>query len=111
MANNAVLQNAALAGFLSGAFQSSPSSASAAFYANACNAAQAFAERVDSKIPLDATLVSPVDSVTLNKVNLLGAICRGVIAGRYPLSATAADYDALATAVAALYTQGVTELV
>lgn len=111
MATNAQLYNAVIGSVVGGAFNSAPSSATAADYAAICNAAQAFATQVDSKIALDAALVTPVDAVTLRKVNLMQAICQGVMNGRFPLSTTAADYDKLAAAVAALYTQAITEFV
>lgn len=111
MATNAYLQNAALAGFLSGANQCLPFSATSADYATICNAAQAFAEQVDSKIALDATLVTPADTVTVAKVNLMTLLCAGVCAGRTILELTPSFYDLAATRVAALYTRAITEIV
>lgn len=111
MANNNQLFDAALCAFIAGAEESRKiTNATAASYAAIVNAGVAFATRVDSKIVADGTIVTPTTSETLAKVNLLMGICQSQIAGGLPVSTTAADYDTAATAIAALYTQGVLSL-
>lgn len=94
--NNVGLYNAALAsaltngGWITDAVQ--------ADYAPAVARAVAFATQVDSKIPLDG-------EINQAKIDLLQSLCQGTLSSRSPVSALAADYDAIASAIAALYKQ------
>jgi len=100
-ANNAGLYNAALAsaltngGWITDAVQ--------ADYAPAVARAVAFATQVDSKIPLDGEMNQA-------KIDLLQSLCQGTMGSRTPTSEIAADYDAIATALAAIYKQAATAL-
>jgi hypothetical protein len=108
---NAQILNAALAAFLAGAVQSQITDTTDADYAAVCDAALAFATQVDSEIPTDGGIVTPLTAAGQKKVCLLQSICIGVMSGRTPTSTTAADYAGVASAIAALYREGVTKLV
>lgn len=110
MATNVDLFNAAFQGCIAGMVQSGITSSVAADYAPTVNAAVAVATRVDSKIALDAGLITPVDTYTLKRTMLMQSICTAVMAGRVPTNTTAAFYDVLASAIAALYTQAAASL-
>lgn len=119
--------NAAVAGFISGALatRSPPSSGTATDYAALKNAAVAFATQLDSKIAFDALVTTAnndptmlvdtgsqtVQSDTILRPALLANIVAGVISGTYPTSAVAADYDTLATHVAAVFAEAAAALV
>jgi len=98
--NNQDIVNAAVAGFYGGI---GAGRATADATAATANAAAAFAAEVDAQIPTDAGMDAA-------KANLCQAICTGTLAGRYPQDTTAADYLALATSIAAAYTEGATKL-
>lgn len=104
--HNQQLINAAVAGFTAGAMQGrSITDSTAADYATLQAAATAFANAVDQAIPADASIITPVDKYTLAHVNLCAGICQGVISGRWPTDSTQADYNTLAAAVAAVYSE------
>lgn len=122
MANNVILFNAALAGFIEGVQSGrNPTSQTQADYENIVDAAQAFATRMDSKIANDA-LISAGDGVALppttaliqqaqiGKTALLRGLCQALVNGRAYSSETAADYDDLCDVVAAQYAEGVAAL-
>lgn len=109
--NNNQLFDAGVNGFIGGALQSGITDPAPTFYSDVTDSAVAFATQLDSKIPPDANIVTPVDSETLAKVNLLTSLCLGVNSGRFPQSDTPGDYDQTATAIAAAYTEAVAELV
>lgn len=109
MSNNVQIQNAALAAFL-GASQLNrgiPTPLPAA----EITAAQAFSVELDSLIPTDGTIVTPVTAVTLEKVNILTALVAGAVGDRANLGASGASYLALCTSIAAAYAQAVALLV
>lgn len=124
--NNNIYYNAAYSGFIGGALQGRAikSSPVAADYLDLTQAAQAFAQRVDSLIA-ESALVSTGGgdpsqlAITTNTIAaneqwrgaLLHDICMGLVAGRYPTSEVAADYANLATAAAAVFTEGLLLLV
>lgn len=111
--NNNQIFNAALAAFISGAQQSAIQDSVQADYAAIVNAGAAFATQVDSKIPADATIVTPTTSEASAKVDLLSGIAEGAMSGRYfigTLANTPATYDTVAIAIAACYRQGVLSL-
>ena len=99
--NNDAIFNAAIAGFYGG-LQAGRQSGDAS--AGTANAANAFAVEVDAAIPVDGAMDAA-------KANLCQALCTGAIAGRYPRDTTAADYSAIAAAIAATYAEGATKLV
>lgn len=119
--NNNCLYNAALIGFCaanSGWLQS----ATAADYLAFKNAAVAFATQVDSKIPFDALITTAsnnaamlvdtgsntIQSNTQLRPMLMMQICQSVMAGRYQADAQAqlaSNWDAIASRIAALYTE------
>lgn len=99
--NNNEIFNAAVAGFYGGTSAGRALSDNSAATANA---AAAFATELDAQIPNDV-------GMSAAKANLCQALCAGTLAGRYPQDATAADYLALATSIAAAYTEGATKLV
>ena len=119
--NNNALYNAALIGFTAGN-SSWIQSATAADYLAFKNAAVAFATQVDSKIPFDALITTAsnnaamlvdtgsntIQSNTQMRPALMTQICQSVMAGRYQAdaaAATASYWDAIATRIAALYTE------
>jgi hypothetical protein len=120
IANNCYL-NAAVMGFIAGALSSRtpPPSGTATDYAHLKNSALAFATRLDSKIAFDAlvttanndptmlvsTASQTIQSNTVIRPMLLASIVQGAVSGTYPTSTTASDYDALATHVAAVFTE------
>jgi hypothetical protein len=109
-ANNNQLFDAALAGFMSGALNSFITDPTQADYAGLVDAATAFATEVDAAIPVDGTVVTPVDSTTLAKVNVLTSICSAVLAGRVPTSTVPSSYSVVAAAIKAAYNETVTSL-
>ena len=124
--NNNILYNAAFAAAmkasLSGRLQTS---AVALSYAPLVAACQAFATEVDSQIAFDASITTGSGTPTVlamsvantisapqfAKPRLLENIVAGVLDGRPLTDTTAADYLALAAAVAAIYTEGLTATV
>jgi hypothetical protein len=118
--NNCYL-NAGVMGFIAGALavRSPPGSGTATDYAQLKNSALAFATQLDSKIAFDALVTTAnndptmlvdtgdhtIQSNTIIRPMLLASIVQGAIAGTFPTSTTAADYDTLATHVAALFTE------
>lgn len=102
--NNNAVYNAAIAGSLSGVTARWNQDAVPGDYAGTVGACVAFATRLDSKIPLDGAM-------NQSKADLVQGLCNGVLSGRNITSAVAADYDAIATALAALYTAAVGSLV
>jgi len=73
--------------------------------ASVVTAAQAFATEVDSKIPVDGAIVTPVTSETLAKVKILNDLCVAALGGQGNLAPLAASYAAIATSIAASYQQ------
>ena len=122
MANNDLLYNAALTGFIQGNLDGrNPTSQTTTDYDALVNAAAAFAVRVDSKIPEDGTIsdvggaaLTPADGTVqtaqVGKTDLLAAVCAAITSGRYYTSTTGADYDDLADVVAAVYGSAVSAL-
>lgn len=120
---NDILFNAAYIGFIVGAQSGrNPTSQVAADYSDLCDAAEAFATRVDTKIANDATIsdgagvalpptTAAIQTAQLAKTKLMQSVCEALIDDRYYQSTTAADYDDLADVVAAEYTQAITNLV
>ena len=123
--NNNIYYNAAYCGFIQGALQGrNPTSSTATDYLDLTQAAQAFAQRVDSLIA-ESALVStgggdPTQlAITTNTIaaneqwraGLLQAVCAGIIAGRYPVSETSADYATPAAAAKACWTEALLLLV
>jgi len=123
--NNNIYYNAAYCGFIEGALAGrNPTSSTATDYLDLTQAAQAFAQRVDSLIAEDA-LVSTGGgdpsqlAITTNTIaadeqwraGLLQSVCRGIIAGRYPTSEVAGDYATPAAAAKAVWTEGLLLLV
>lgn len=124
--NNNCYFNAAIAGFVAGALavRSPPGTGTPTDYAGLKNAAVAFATRLDSKIAFDALVTTAnndpsmlvssnqtIQSNTILRCALLQAIVTGAISGTFPTSTTAADYDALATHLAAVFTEALLGLV
>ena len=125
MANlNNIYYNAAYCGFIQGALQGrNQTSSTATDYLNLTQAAQAFAQRVDSLIAFDALVTTAANitqlEITTNTIaaneqwraGLLQSICAGQIAGRFPQSETSADYATLAAAAKACWTEALLLLV
>lgn len=128
MANlNNIYFNAAFCGFMCGALEGrSQSSSTAADYLDLTQAAQAFAQKVDSLIPEDALVTTgggdpsqldmivnlppptPDNTIAANeqfRAGVLQSICKGLISGRYPKSETQADYAAIAAVAVAVFTE------
>jgi len=125
MANNDLLYNAALTGFIQGNLDGRNPRLALLGELLALdalvNAAAAFAVRVDSKIPEDGTIsdvggaaLTPADGTVqtaqVGKTDLLAAVCAAITSGRYYTSTTGADYDDLADVVAAVYGSAVSAL-
>lgn len=126
--NNNIYYNAAFCGFIGGALQGRAikSSPVAADYLDLTQAAQAFAQRVDSLIVEDVLVTTgggspaqldmivnvppptPNNTIAANeqwRAGVLKDICMAVVAGRYPTSEVAADYADLAAATFAAFTE------
>lgn len=118
--NNNIYYNSAYCGFIQGALEGRTPKPSpvAADYLDMTQAAQAFAQRVDSLIAEDATVSAgggdpaqlAITTATIaaneqHRAGLLKSICHGLVSGRFPTSETAADYAQLATAAAAAFTE------
>lgn len=123
--NNNIYYNAAYCGFIQGALQGrNQTSSTATDYLDLTQAAQAFAQRVDSLIA-ESALVSTGGgdpsqlAITTNTIAaneqwraaLLQSICAGQTAGRYPKSETSADYATPAAAAHAAWVEGLLLLV
>jgi hypothetical protein len=92
-------------------------------YLGATQAAQAIATRVDSKIAFDALVTTNANvtqlAITTNTIaaneqwraGLLQGVTRAAVSGRNLTDATAADYDAIAIAIAAAWNEGILLLV
>lgn len=99
MANNNVIFNAALEGFIQGVSASWIQSTTSGDYAPVSLAAVAFATQVDSK-------VAHSDSITAAEANLMRSICAGIISQRYQVNAqaqVAAFWNTIALSIFALY--------
>jgi hypothetical protein len=118
--HNQTLYNAALNGALAGMMSGRPiTDATTADYAAMGNAATAFATEVDAGIAADATLTTagatlvPASAANqanaLAKSNLMNALCKAYWEGRVGSDTTDADYSEGATAIAAVYAQGVAQ--
>lgn len=122
MANNELLYNAAVIGFVAGTQQGrNPTSQTSGDYTNLVDAAEAFATRVDSKITEDATIsqaggnalapaTAAIAQAQNGKTQLMQGICVALTSGRFYSSEIAADYDDLADVVAAEYAAGIAAL-
>ena len=125
IANNCYF-NAGIAGFIAGALsqRSPPGTGTATDYAALKNAAVAFATQLDSKIAFDALVTTAnndasmlvssnhtIQSNTILRPALLANIVAGAIAGTFPTSTTAADYDTLAGHIAAVFTEALLGIV
>lgn len=121
---NNIYGNAAYTGFIKGALSGRQiTSPTAADYLTLKTAALAFAVEVDSKIAFDAlvTTGSAITqlAITTNviaaneqwRAGLLHDLCAAVIDDRYTLDAVSADYNTLASAVFAAWTELVAGLV
>jgi hypothetical protein len=125
MANlNNIYFNAAYIGAFEGLLTGRPLlDATQADYLVATQAAQALAQRVDSKIVFDALVTTGAAitqlAITTNviaaneqhRAGLLQAICRAATNGRPLTDITAADYDAMAAAIFAAWTEALLLLV
>lgn len=114
MSNNAYIVDAAIAGFIQGATNGRYlTDATAGDYSALATASLAFANAVDTAIPTDASLgsVSPATKYVVAHTTLCQSICAGVTAGRWNVDGTQADYNTLAAAVAALYSEAAANLV
>ena len=100
MSNNPSLFNAAIAGASGGGQERYITDSVAINYATFRDACIAFATSVDAAIP---TIVSP--GATQADNDLLQSLCQGVMSNRYPTSSDSADWDIVAGAVAALFTE------
>lgn len=119
--NNNCLYNAAYVGFIQGAIGGAwQQSATATDYLKLTQAAQAFAQEVDTLIPFDAlittnsastmlvdTASNTIQSNTQFRPGLLQAIVQANFDGRYGLDATATDYSKIAATCAAIYTESI----
>ena len=122
MANNELLYNAAIAGFIAGNMAGrSPDSEVAADYTNLVDAAEAFATQVDSDIAEDATIsqaggnalapaTAAIQQAQIGKTTMMTAIVQAITSGRYYSSETAAEYANLADVCAAQYAAGIAAL-
>lgn len=121
---NDLLYNHAVIGAVAGLLDGRPvTSSTAADYATAVNAAEAFALQLDSIIPEDATISTGGGDASqlalsssanaynaLAKSSLIRELSRSQFSGRFSSSAVQADYSAEAAAVKAAYTQALTKL-
>lgn len=102
--NNNQLFDAAYVGFIAGGLNGRPLiSAVGGTYTPIATAAAVFAAKVDSLIPADGAIVTPVTSATLAKVNLLSEIVAAALSGSYTISTNPNDYTPIATAIVAAY--------
>lgn len=119
-ANNFILFNAALNGFIGGAQSGRVlTDAVASDYAALVTAGVAFATKLDSIIANDSTIsattgttgsalaptTGAIADAQASKSQLIGTLARSVLSGRYSTDAIQADYSVTATACAALYAQ------
>lgn len=122
MANNILLYNAALSGFMAGAFAGGwPTDPTAADYDAVATQAQTFATALDTAIANDATISAGGGTATTGagssalvenqscKPALLQAIVFGVTFSRYQTGAAAAVFAISVAAVKAIYTQCLTK--
>jgi hypothetical protein len=122
MANNELLFNAAVCGFVAGNMAGrSPSSETSGDYTNLVDAAEAFAAEVDANIAEDATIsqaggnalaptTAAIQQAQVGKTCMMTSICMAITSGRYYTSETQADYENLADVVAAQYAAGIAAL-
>jgi hypothetical protein len=123
--NNNIYYNSAYIGALTGALEGSAlGPQTAAALAEIRAACGAFATRVDSKIaysglvsnaaPGPEQLAPATPTIASNEQHraaLLRELCKSAMAARVPESATAADYDAVATDIVATWTAAIADLV
>lgn len=119
---NDLIFNMAFQGALEGMLEGRPfESSTATDYEAQCDAADAYAQEVDSLIAEDATistgggdasvLVPTTSAIQANEIfkgGLIRALSRAQFAGRVITNTTAANYASEAAAVKAAYTQAVT---
>jgi hypothetical protein len=104
--NNAILFYAAIAGFSAGALDDSPPhDSTAADYANLKGAALALAQALDTAIPLDAGIVTPITQYGECRAQLVYGLAKSASGGTFQNDSTVADYTAMAAALAAVYTE------
>lgn len=121
---NNIYYNAAFQGAMEGILTGRDfTSSTAADYASAVNAAEAYALQVDSIIVFDALVTTGASNTQLaittntiaaneqHRAGLLQALSRAKFSGRRASSTTQADYTDEAAAVKAAWTQGLTKLV
>jgi hypothetical protein len=126
-ANNNLLLNAAIAGFLAGSTSGrSPVTVTpndlAGQQTALVTAATAFATSLDGLIPNDGTISGPggvtllpstpaIANAQTSKSGLLQTLCAGALSGRVGTDPVAADYLPLTTQIASLYTQAAATLI
>lgn len=121
---NNIYYNAAFSGAMEGILANRAfTSSTAANYATAVNAAEAYALKLDSLIAFDALVTTGASNtqlaITTNTIaaneqwraGLLQALSRAQFWGRSISSTTQAEYAEEAAAVVAAWTQGLTKLV
>jgi hypothetical protein len=122
MANNILLYNAALNGFMAAAFAGGwPVDPTAADYADIADQAQTFATALDTAITNDAVIsqaggqaltdagTSTLVEAQIMKPALLQAIVFGVTFSRYQTGAAAGVFATSIAAIKAIYTQCLTK--
>ncbi len=121
VAINPLIFNAALQGFLQGAMtEQYLTDATQADYAAVALAANAFAQAVDTAVPVDAAItaagvaVAPTTGTIIEKEMAKAGIIQGLSAAisskRYSTNATVANWNTVAAAVNALYQESVAQL-
>jgi hypothetical protein len=122
MANNILLFNAALNGFMAGAFAGAwPTDPTPADYLAVATQAETFATAMDAAIANDVTISQVAGTATVGagtstliegqsaKPALLQAIVFGVTFSRYQTGAAAAVFTTSVAAVLAIYTECLTK--
>lgn len=106
MANNNALYNSAYSAFIQGAVASWQTSTTQSNYNNLKAAATAFATKVDANIPYSESLAD-------SEIQLLFAICSGVMEMRYKTDAAAqvsTFWTSIAAVIAAIYNNSISGL-
>lgn len=115
--NNNLLYNAALAGFIAGAYGGTyPTSITTGQIAPTLAAAQAWAKEVDSLIANDSTIsgatgatllptTAAITAAQAGKVGLVQSLSYAFSAGRNSTDAVSTDYAGAAASLALVYTQ------
>ena len=104
--NNPILYNAAIAGFAAGACDDAPpQNATPGAYLNLKNAATAFAQALDTAIPVDALIVSPLTQYGEARAQLVQLLSKSASGGTFQNDGTVADYTKFATDLASVYSE------